>query len=243
MIQWWQWSMEVEERSLESYRPFIKRGDLVFDIGANQGRKTYIFRKLGAKVVAVDPLFAWRDEFVPEFYWKWGQDPDVQVVAKAVSKEPVVVLHINKFMPWISSGHTAWMTESAHSVKAGQVYYAPKSLIKRTVQTITLDGLINIYGIPAFIKIDVEGAEDEVVQTLTTPVRALNMEFHQDWIPERAMRHMDELGEYRWNYCLNNVGAFIRDQWTDSKNLMHYLGKHLRKRGNESWGDIYGRLD
>lgn len=241
MAEWWQWSMEVEEKSLPSYAPFVKRGDLVFDIGANQGRKVYIFRKLGAKVIAVDPLFAFGDKFVPEFYWKWGKDKDVVAVDRAVTPGRTAEISINQFMPYVSSIDRRWMTESAHAPKHGQPYYAPKSLIKRQVKGITLDGLINIYGMPSFIKVDVEGFENQAIATLSTPVRGINMEFHRDWIPWAAMEHMDSLGAYEWNYCLGNWGEFV-GTWGTRDNLLMTLRKNLTESGNGSWGDIYGRL-
>lgn len=238
---WWQWSMEVEEHSLPSYRPFIQRGDLVFDIGSNCGRKTYIFLKLGARVIAVDPLYTWGPEFVPEFYWKWGKHKDVTPVARAVTKEREVELTINRFMPYVSSIDRAWMTESAHAPKNKQPYYVDTSTVKRKVQGITLDGLIGIYGIPAFIKVDVEGFENEAIVTLTHPVKGLNMEFHRDWIPEKAMAHMDSLGQYEWSYCLDNRGEFVAP-WMGRAELLDWLPKHLTDQGKGSWGDIYGRL-
>jgi len=41
----------------------------------------------------------------------------------------------------------------------------------------TLDALIGEHGVPAFIKIDVEGFEEEVLMGLTQPVAALSFEF------------------------------------------------------------------
>ena len=37
------------------YRPFVRPGDLVFDIGAHVGDRVAAFRRLGARVVAVEP--------------------------------------------------------------------------------------------------------------------------------------------------------------------------------------------
>jgi protein-L-isoaspartate O-methyltransferase len=37
------------------YRQFVKPGDLVFDIGAHVGDRVAAFRRLGARVVAVEP--------------------------------------------------------------------------------------------------------------------------------------------------------------------------------------------
>ena len=242
MAAWWAWIVEVEAASLPSYRPFIQRGDLVFDIGANRGTKTDIFRRLGAWVVAVDPLLAFGAEFVPEFWWRHGGDGDVLAIGRAVTTDPEVTISINQFMPWCSSIDRRWMTESKHAPKYGETYYVPTSLVYRQVQGVTLDALIAIYGLPAFVKVDVEGAEDSAIATLSIPVRGINMEFHQDWIPIAAIEHMDALGHYEWNYCLDNRGEFVMPEWECRGKLFDYMRGHLTLSGDGSWGDIYGRL-
>src|SRR5450631_2432885 len=37
------------------YRRFLRRGDLAFDVGAHVGDRVASFRRLGARVVAVEP--------------------------------------------------------------------------------------------------------------------------------------------------------------------------------------------
>lgn len=243
MAGWWSWSEEAELPRIEVFRPFIKSGDVVFDIGANRGRKTFLMRKLGAKVIAVEPLFAFGDEFVPEFRWKFGADRMVVPIARAVSPERSVTIQVNRFMPWISSIDEKWMTESKHAAKYGESYYRPGSLVPRQVPTITLDGLVSIYGVPRFMKVDVEGAEDSVIATLSTPVPALNMEFHQDWLPVAAMEHMDAMESYRWNFSYNTTGKFALRKWLGRRQLVNYLRRNLTEKGRGSWGDIYGRMD
>ena len=44
-----------DQKKLKFYSQFIKKGDLVFDVGANLGNRTKIFLKLGARVVAIEP--------------------------------------------------------------------------------------------------------------------------------------------------------------------------------------------
>lgn len=242
MAAWWEWNTRVEQQCIGSYAPFIKRGDLVFDIGANRGTKTVIFRQLGAWVVAVEPLLAFGNEFVPEFWYRHGEDGDVVPIGRAITAEPEVTISINQFMPWCSSIDRAWMTESRHAPKFGESYYVPTTLIERKVRGVPLDTLIKVYGLPSFVKVDVEGAEDSAVKTLSYPVRGINMEFHQDWIPIAAIEHMDALGPYEWNYCLDNRGEFIMPEWTCRGHLLDYLVQHLTKEGTGSWGDIYGRL-
>jgi FkbM family methyltransferase len=243
MAEWWSLAEREEEPTARAYQPFIRPGCLCFDIGANRGRKTLVMRKLGARVLAVDPLFAFGDEFMPEFHWKFGGDPEVLFLGRAISSRLEVTISINRFMPEYSSTDSWWMTESAHAPRAGQPYYIPTSLIERRVRAVTLDALIAVHGPPRFLKTDVEGAEDDVIATLSTPVLALNMEFHQDWIPITALEHMDNLAPYRWNYCLDERPEFVMPEWTCRGRLLDYLKTHLTLEGDGSWGDIYGRLD
>ena len=70
-----------------------------------------------------------------------------------------------------------------------------------------------------FIKVDVEGHEDQALASLSYPVDGLNMEFHQDWMPRKAMRHVDGLGRYEWNYCMNNTGTFMAPEWMDEVSI------------------------
>lgn len=241
MQRWWELSAIAEEKSFGSYREMVKEGDVIFDIGANRGRKVYIFLALkAAKVIAVDPLYTWRNEFVPEFFWKFGKDKRVVSVARAVSNEREMMMQVNRFMPYVSSIDVPWMTVSAHGGEK-QPYYRKGSLIQRKVQGITLDGLINIYGMPDFLKVDVEGHENTALKTLGQPVPALNMEFHRDWIPREAIAHLDGLAAYEWNYCLNNIGVFVAPEWMESKRLLGYMEKRLTDSGPGSWGDLYAR--
>lgn len=237
MLKWWELSEQAEQKSIPAYKELIRPGDLVFDIGANRGRKVWIFRQLGAKVLAVDPLYTFGWEFVPEFYWRFGDDKMVTSYGMAVSdKRGKMTLSIQRNLPYLSSVDNSWMKTSAH-----KRYYNDKACLYREVQTTTLDALINVYGIPRFLKVDVEGHEDTALAGLSTPVPALNMEFHQDWLPRAAIARVDELAEYEWNYCLNNEGRFVMPDWMDSTLVLRHMEQNLTKEGPLSWGDIYAR--
>src|SRR5215467_6634031 len=48
-------SLRQEVEFYETVLVGFERGDLIFDIGANEGAKTEVFLRLGARVVAVEP--------------------------------------------------------------------------------------------------------------------------------------------------------------------------------------------
>lgn len=92
-----------------------------------------------------------------------------------------------------------------------------------------------------FVKIDVEGSEDLVMSTLTRPLRALSLEYHEDWIPRGALRRLDSLGDYEYNYILGNAHEWRLDAWTSSGALVADMRRRLTKEGPGSWGDLFAR--
>lgn len=238
MVEWWGLSETAEKPYIPLYANFMGEGDLVFDIGANRGRKTWVFRQLGASVVAVEPLAVFFQEWIPELYWKFAKDAGVHIVAAAVDQSRnSIPFWIHRNMPYLSSGDKPWRTKSAH-----RVFYNDKNSQKVTVPTTTIDALIEQFGIPKFIKMDVEGGEDRAMVTLSRPVPALNMEYHEDWIPETAIRHVDGLDEYEWNFTLDQRPHFVMNEWTTSREMLKTMRKTLTKKGPGSWGDLYARL-
>ena len=70
------------------------------------------------------------------------------------------------------------------------------------VQVVTLQTLIERYGEPAFVKVDVEGFEAEVLAGLATPVRALSFEYLPATreIALDCLERLALLGRYRYNW-------------------------------------------
>lgn len=240
VAKWWELyanSPQVRHKG-KVFAQFVSPGDLVFDIGANRGGMTYVFRQLGCRVIAVEPLHIIAPERVKEFKFKFLDDDDVTLIPMAVSPEPSIEL----FMPdtpkhWIiTSGSKRWREESKHS-------HLYKHTKRRVVPGITLGKLIKRFGMPKFIKVDVEGFDGEVICTLDQPVAALNMEFHRDWLwnNQMAIEHLNTLGRYEYNYALNNEAEWQMPEWRTGDRLMVYLDKHLDEGGPGSWGDIYAR--
>lgn len=244
MEDWWAWVDRLTRSSgiLGLYGQFIEPGNLVFDVGACNGTRTEIFRLLGAKVIAIEPLAAWGDEFVPELFWKFKDDPLVTIVPIALSDEGGrMEFCIQKYIPCMSSLNHTWMKETIH-----RGYYNESALIHRETDCTTLAACCQWYGQPDFIKIDVEGHENAVARGLTWAPPAFNLEYHVDWIPLVALRHFDHIADhqgyrYEYNYTLNTTAHLQMPEWVSSHELALWLATHLTPEGNGSWGDIYGR--
>jgi FkbM family methyltransferase len=231
--EWWDLMVEAqaERGQIELLRRFVNKGDLIFDIGASRGSMTLLFRQLGARVIAVDPLFS----FFKEFEWKWGEDEMVVPVEAAVSNvDGMTKMRFREGVPWISSIDSAWITKSTHAR-----FYNDNVCENIRVPTVSMDTLIDIHGVPKFAKIDVEGHENHVIAGLTKAIPGLSLEFHEDWIPWSALVRLSTMAEYRFNYSMNRTSTYVLDEWTDHETLVGYMREHLEKAGKASWGDIY----
>ena len=65
------------------YGALVRRGDLVFDVGAHVGDRVASFRRLGARIVAVEPQRA----MVKVLQLFYGRRADVAIEAVAVGRK------------------------------------------------------------------------------------------------------------------------------------------------------------
>jgi FkbM family methyltransferase len=214
------------------YRDFVRRGDLVFDIGAHVGDHIAGFRRLGARVVAVEP----QPSCFRVLEALYGDDPGVSLVHAACGAgDGEVEMLINTGNPTVS-------TASARFVQAadGAPGWHGQTWDRRiTVPGVTFDQLIGRFGEPAFTKIDVEGFEDEVLSGLTRPLPALSFEFTmiQRGLADRCLGRVTALGFDSFNVSLNDTRQLLPD-WLSAGDLSKVL-HDLPDEANS--GDIYCR--
>jgi FkbM family methyltransferase len=172
------WHQRHRARAMGAlYARFVKRGDLVFDIGAHVGDRVAAFRRLGAKVVAVEPqpaLASTISMLYQHGFFAYFPGANVFVERKAVGRKAGEVrLMVNTDNPTVTTASNAFI-HAAQDAPGWQGQNWDRAI---RVPMTTLDALIGEHGVPAFIKIDVEGFEEEVLMGLTQPVAALSFEF------------------------------------------------------------------
>jgi FkbM family methyltransferase len=216
------------------YGRFIKPGDLVFDIGAHVGDRVAAFRRLGARVVAVEPQPALRTTL------KLLHRRD-----RAVTIEPVALgrsvgtidLRLNLDNPTVATASPDFIRAAAGAAGwEGQAWTRTLA-----VPMTTLDVLIARHGVPAFIKIDVEGFEAEVLAGLSRPVAALSFEFTtiQRSIATAAIDRCIALGYASFNAVLGESQTLVHEDWVTAAQIAQWLTA-LPHAANS--GDVYARL-
>jgi FkbM family methyltransferase len=221
-------------QSLRFHHALIKERSLVFDVGANVGDMTELYLELGSRVVAAEP----QEACLRTLEKRFGRNTRVSIIPMAVgAAEGELELMISDIRSPISSMSRQWIAAVKSSGRFP--YYEWSRSVMAPVTT--LDLLIAQYGEPDFCKIDVEGFEKSVLQGVSRPLRFLSFEFHAEFLPEAfaCLGLLQGLGEYRFNYTLENRMVLESSRWMDEEDLR----SRLRSLPYASiQGDVYARL-
>jgi FkbM family methyltransferase len=216
------------------YSGFVRPGDLVFDIGAHVGDRIACFRRLGARVVAVEPQRA----LARLLRLIYGHRRGVVIEGVAVGGSAgEIVLLINVDNPTVSTASDQFV-QAARDAPGWEAQRWTKTA---GVPMTTLDTLIARHGRPAFIKIDVEGFEAEALSGLSQPVQALSFEFTtiQRDVAQACIARCRTLGYRHFNAALGESQTFAHADWIDGAAIAGWLTA-LPHAANS--GDIYARL-
>jgi FkbM family methyltransferase len=210
---------------------FVTAGDLVLDVGAHVGDRIASFRRLGARVVAVEP----QPLCLAALRALYGGDDLVTLVGAACGAEAGRTrLYVNSANPTVSTASPDFVCAAdgaggwEDQVWDGEI----------DVPMVTADALVAEHGVPAFAKIDVEGFEDAVLAGLSRPVPVLSFEFTtiERAVAQRCLDRAAALGFAGFDVSLGESLEFAFGRWVSAAEVAAYLDG-LPHAANA--GDVY----
>lgn len=118
-------------------------------------------------------------------------------------------------------------------------FYNQFNYKKIIVNTITIDKLIEKYGIPDLIKVDVEGAEDIVLKSLTKAAKIICFEWAAEMQLEieRSIKHLESIGYSKFHIQNEDKYDYIPASFELNKEeLLNILHTKVAK---VDWGMVW----
>jgi FkbM family methyltransferase len=132
-------------------KPYVKKDSLIYDIGANIGQYAIRFSELASngKVICVEP--------------DPGNLPFLQFNSEINHAGNIKILNVGI---GALNGRIKFYRDVTNGGRLSS-FNEDSFLVPTEVESITFDNLISQYGVPDFVKIDVEGFENQVLNSLT----------------------------------------------------------------------------
>lgn len=223
---------EIERKRL-FYSSFIKAGDVCFDVGANMGNRIDPFLKIGARVIAVEP------QKICNTYLSAKYGKKITVIKKGLGESGTIKdFHLSD-ESILSSFSTEWIEGVQETKRFGNNKWR-KSV---PVEITTADELINQFGLPSYIKIDVEGYELEVLKGLSHPVAMISYEYTVPEQSDLAIRCLKQIEHHHpkieCNYSVGESMEWTLKSWIDVPEMINHISS--KSFIDSDFGDIYVR--
>jgi FkbM family methyltransferase len=239
-IQWSTWYLKFKNpKFLENlvqdkkfYETLIGNSNkLIIDIGANVGNKTLVFSQLARTVVCVDPD---RENF-RILKSRFGKNSSIRIINKAVG-EQITELTFHSF-----SDKDAYNTLST---KQKEIVSTERGVLPASsyqVQVTTLQNIIEEFGIPDYVKIDVEGFEKNVIEGLKVNIPLLSIEANLPNFLEETIwcvNYLDSMakGKAKFNYAIAHQLEFA--EYISAKQMIDFL-----KETQLGYMEVYCKTD
>lgn len=211
---------------LAFYSQFVRPGSLCFDIGANYGAKTEVFLALGARVVSCEP----QPDCMGELRDRVGNNSRLTTIEAAVgSSRGRQTLFVERHRT-ASSLREKWQGSIEGAIE---------------VDVVTINSLIETYGVPHYCKIDVEGYEQEILRGLTHRIPVVSFEYHLrgEGIREalECLDHLARLGPIEVNIAPAETPILGLSTWSTSDEFIQFFTTDIPRMNGFDYGDIFVR--
>lgn len=226
---------DLDQNMFDFYAQFISPGELFIDVGANMGNRTKVALRLGAKVVAIEPQEACAR--VLNYCYSGNSLFSLEKVALGDTEREAYIM-INE-VSTLSTLSKDWISTVEKSGRFQGLAWGATQRVRMT----TLDRIIQRHGIPAFVKIDVEGFEYEVLTGLTQPVRLLSLEVVPEFMRStvKCIDYLNKLGRMRFNYSIGESMDMALPEWVSAGEMLAALEKWSGANSRQ-FGDLYARV-
>jgi FkbM family methyltransferase len=188
-------------------------------VGANNGSKTEIFRRLAERVVSIEPDPTSARLLRTRFKWR----PEVIVRECAITDRPGVV-SFYQFEPG-SAFNTADL-DWAGSMMDGSNHMhlkLPKPMEIR-VQARMISEIEAEFRPIKYLKIDAEGHEQQVLSTLRYPIPLVSLEFNFPQMDDallNCLKQLEAIGSYHFNAAITEPPQKLEfDTWLTANGIL-----------------------
>jgi FkbM family methyltransferase len=212
----------------------FKKGDLVFDVGANIGLKTQEYLNKGLKVIAIEP----QSSLIELLNSKFKNNPNVITEQCGISNQNAV-MKISICSTTLDQA--TFVLDRKEKVLTDRGYDFVFDKVEE-VPVFTLDYMISKHGLPAYIKIDVETYEKEVIQGLSQSVKYLSFEYANTY-PDITINILEMLAKLGFKEFTFGVSEWMPWPWQKWYNLEHF-SEIIKSKASKSpigAGDIYAK--
>lgn len=223
------------------YDFLIEDGDMCFDIGANHGNSTMLMLRAGAGlVVAVEPQASLANELRNRF----ASDERVVVEEYAVSDKIGTAYLVTCQADTLATLEDRWTRGRFAS-------YTWNRRSPQAVATLTLDYMIDAYGVPQFCAIDAEGHDVKIIQGLSHHIPIISFEYMTEFWETSTLaclEWLDVLGGYEYNAVIGEIEEYMErdaskrfmDGFLPLNDFINFA--HVNLLSDGCWGNLYARL-
>jgi FkbM family methyltransferase len=200
----------VRQQHAAFFRRLLNGAELVFDIGASNGDKAFIFSRCADRIICLEP----NPECAARLARRFRHDRMITIVPEGVSDSAGVgtISVYSGDESALSSFSQRWIEEHG----------APARTVE--VKLTTLEDLISRFGRPSYIKIDVEGFEVNVLRGLRSSVPLVSFECNLPMFLSETLECitlLDRLADNcRFNFCISEPPLdFAMDMWVSAEEM------------------------